>query len=271
MKKLLRCPSCGGALSFAKVLVRCAECGPFPLLAGVPVLVPDPYDWCGRYREAVLATLAEFNAATPETVECVKAFAHGGDASEHFGDDWTSHELEGRSPPELESDALNEAMARKTPRAWVLETLPKRVGAMLELGCGAGVLSESLASRTRSLMVADLSLRAVLHARTRSNAALGVVMDAQALPLAPSSLDVIVAENVVDLLDDPRAFLASSRASVKAGGRLLVTTPDPRELDDWADEEKWKVRSEADGLPWLRVNSSRFVEVYFARALELQR
>lgn len=271
MKKLLRCPSCGGALSFSKVLVRCAACGPYPLLAGVPVLVPDPYDWCGRYREAALATLAEFDAATPERVECVNAFAQGRDASERFGDDWTAHELDGRAAPELESDALDDLAKRQSPRAWLLETLPKRVGATLELGCGAGVLSESLALRTRQLMVADLSLRAVLHARTRSNAALGVVMDAQALPLAPSSLDVVVAENVVDLLDEPRAFLASARAAVKAGGRLLLTTPDPRELDDWAAEEQWKVRREADGLPWLRVNSSRFVEVYFARALELSR
>jgi SAM-dependent methyltransferase len=271
MKKLLRCPSCGGALSFAKVLVRCAECGPFPLLAGVPVLVPDPYDWCGRYREAVLSTLAEFDAAKPEAVECVNAFAQGLDASERFGDDWTVHELEGRSPPELESDALDEVSRREGPRAWLLKTLPKKVGALLELGCGAGVLSEQLAKRTRNLMVADLSLRAVLHSRTRSNASLGVVMDAQSLPLAASSLDALVAENVVDLLDEPRAFLASARVAVKAGGRLLLTTPDPGELDDWAAEEKWKVRSEADGLPWLRINSSRFVEVYFARALELQR
>lgn len=271
MKKLLRCPSCGGALSFAKVLVRCGECGPFPLLAGVPVLVPDPYDWCGRYREAALATLAEFDAATPESVECVNAFAQGIDATERFGDDWTAHELEGRAPPELESDALDEVAKRESPRAWLLKTLPRRVGSMLELGCGAGVLSEQLAKRTRNLMVADLSLRAVLHARARSGAALGVVMNAQVLPLAASSLDVIVAENVVDLLDEPRAFLASARAAVKPGGRLLLTTPDPRELDDQAAEEKWKVRSEADGLPWLRVNSSRFVEVYFARALELSR
>jgi hypothetical protein len=57
----------------------------------------------------------------------------------------------------------------------------------------------------------------------------------------------------------------------------LVTTPDPSlgtgdddALTQVAREMKWRVAQRRDGLPWLRVNSARFVEVYLVQALDLR-
>jgi len=267
--------------------VRCEACGPYPLLGDVPVLVSDPFAYCRTYRDAILATMAEHDAADREAVAVVEAFA--GDAhgpTEGFGDDWTSHEAKGDEAPKpvkgAGAAALSKLMqvARDDGPAQWLERKMGKAGLALEIGCGAGERSEVLASRVERLMVADLSLRAVFRARARASRqsaeVMGVVMDAETLPLKKRSVDLLVAEHVVDLLDAPADFFAQARASLAKGGRLLLTTPEPglgSEEDDTVErlalDAKFRVKERREGLPWLRVNSSRFVEVYLVQALEL--
>lgn len=282
-QSVLRCPACGGRLSDAGVLVRCAACGPFPVLAGVPVLVTDPYTWCARFRESVLATLAEFDAADAQTVEVVRAFADESNAApESFGDDWTAHELRGEDAPTpvrgVAAKTLKTLFAQAQqsgPGAWLASQVPARVKVAFEVGCGAGERSELLAQRAEKLVVADLSLRAVITARRRAARfgaeVFGAVVDAENLPLAAGSVDVLMAEHVVDLLDGPDGFFRSAARAVTKQGRVLVTTPEPIQLEALAAAAKLKVIAEADGLPWLRINSERFVEVYLVRALSLRR
>ncbi len=280
--KVLKCPVCGGALREAEVLVRCAKCGPYPLLAGIPVLVGDPWGWCARFRESILATLAEFDAADTKSVEVVRAFAaESGEGPELFGDDWTEHEVRGEPEPEpVEGPAadavfaLMKAARAHGPAAWLQKTLPQRSRLVLELGCGAGERSEELAQRAEQLVIGDLSLRAVLRARQRAMRfkaeVVGVVLDAHVLPVKVGAVDVVVAEHLVDLLDAPSEFFVSARAALKKNGRVLLTSPAPSGFDALAAEAGLRVVSRADGLPWLRVNSARFVEVYLVEALELR-
>lgn len=280
--KVLKCPVCGGALREADVLVRCSKCGPYPLLAGIPVLVGDPYGWCARFRESILATLAEFDAADTKSVEVVRAFAaESSEGPELFGDDWTEHEVRGEPEPEPVEGPVSAALVElmnsaraNGPAAWLAKTLPTRARLVLEVGCGAGARSEVLAQRADQLIIGDLSLRAVLRARQRAMRfkaeVVGVVLDAHVLPVKAGAVDVVVAEHLVDLLDAPAAFFESARAAVKKNGRVLLTSPEPRGFDELAKEAGLRVVSRADGLPWLRVNSERFVEVYLVEALELR-
>ncbi len=263
--RYLKCPLCGSGLRVTLPVLRCRRCGPYPVLAGVPVLVPQPYAYCGAYRESILATLAEFDEADALTVDVVRTFAGEQPATERFSDDWTAHEAQGEPAPQLASDALESLLHAPGPREWLLEQLSEKTGVLVELGCGAGELSVALAQRTRALVVSDLSLRAVLHARRRATGVqrlLGVVADAHALPF--TQLDALVAENVVDLLDEPHEFFASAATAVKRGGRLLVATPEPEAL---TPGREWKVTAQTDALPWLRLNSPRFVEVYFVKTV----
>jgi SAM-dependent methyltransferase len=287
--RVLACPRCNGRLKPAQNLVRCSACGPYPLLGDVPILVPDPAGWCATFHDAVLAALAQHGLATREAVHVVGAFAQGRlEEAQRFGDDWTSHEVSGEDAPHpVRGPALATLLQLRRaglddgPTTW-LEKHSRAVDLALEVGCGAGVRSELLSAHARQLVVGDLSLRAVLHARARASRGLGavagVVLDAGALPVAKGALDLLVAENLVDLVDEPLVFLEAVRDCLGKRGRALVTTPDPSlgSGDDGALKQvavaaKLKVSEVRDGLPWLRVNSARHVEVYLVQALALAR
>jgi SAM-dependent methyltransferase len=263
-------------------------CGPYPVLGDVPLLVADPSAYCARFHDAILAALAEQDLAEREVVAVVEAFAEGrSELAQSFGDDWTSHEVSGGEAPVPVKGAATKALGsllsaaqKDGPASWIASRL-KRVKLTLEVGCGAGERSEVLARKCERLLVGDLSLRAVFRARARAARhdaeVAGVVMDAEALPIRRGTLDLLVAEHVVDLLDEPFEFLEQARKALGRGGELLVTTPEPSlgfgeddALEGLAVRAKFKVHERRDGLPWLRVNSSRFVECYLVQALALR-
>ncbi|MEW6431127.1 MAG: methyltransferase domain-containing protein [Myxococcota bacterium] len=288
---LLACPRCRGKLSSdgggPHGLYRCRACGPYPRLAGVPVLVPEPEGWCSGFRDAVLASLAEVGAASADAVAVVDAFASAAPHAEarRFGDDWTAEEAGGladasRATPSRALAALLASARTASPASWILRHAP-RGGVALEVGCGAGVTGAALARRAGRLVVADVSLRAVLKARSRGLQAAGevagVVVDAEALPFASGAVDLLVAENLVDLLDAPADFLAEARRVLAPKGRALVTTPEPSlGTDDdgtvraLAEAAGFTVAARADGLTWVRAHSPRFVEVYVVQALAFE-
>ena len=104
-------------------------------------------------------------------------------------------------------------------------------------------------------------------------------MDAQALPVRAKSLDGLLAENVVDLLEDAEAFFTSAQLALKPKGALLLSSPAPSlqspdedaaMLARVARSAGFAVDESADGLPWLRRNSSRFLEVWLVQVLSLK-
>jgi SAM-dependent methyltransferase len=284
---VLRCPCCGGELEPGPHLARCGACGPYPVLGGVPVLVADPSRYCATFHDAILAALAEQGLADREVVAVVEVFAKSrSEPAQGFGDDWTAHEASGDAAPVPVKGAATRALsnllrvAREEGPAHWLAGRTRPVKLALEVACGAGERSELLATRAERLLVGDLSLRAVLRARSRAmrqgTDVAGVVMNAEALPLKRGALDLVVAEHIVDLLDEPFAFLEQARGALRKQGVLLLTTPEPSlgsgdddALERLAVRARFCVRERRDGLPWVRMNSSRFVECYLVQALAL--
>lgn len=245
------------------------------------MLVPEPERWCAAHFDAALATLTEYSLATPRDVELISAFAEASDQPRTpFSDDWTAAEASDGPAPALAEgpghDALTELLevARAlAPSQWLAVRAP--TGVTVEVGCGIGRTSKLLKGKR---VVADTSLRAVLLAAKRTGA-LPVVMNAEALSLRSKSVDAIIAENVIDLLDDPRAFLESAKRALTRSGRLLLSTPGPVLNSPDADDETLsrvaaqcglEVVDGAKAVPWLRRNSSRFIEVWLADLFELR-
>lgn len=284
--RVLGCPRCGRSLVGSGTLLRCSgRCGVYPVLGGAPVLVPEPARWCAVFYESALAALAEVGLVDDGSLSTLRAFADGmkGQPPERFGDDWTREELEGRAPPELVegvgSQALHELVTLSEVQS-VREWLASRIegDTVIEVGCGAGMLSEKLSSAKR-LVVMDVSLRAVLQASQRSGG-LPVVADAVGLPLQKGMVDTLVAENVIDLLEAPDEFLTEAQRVLRKKGRLLLSSPEPAlrdpEHDDatltmLAEKIGFTVDESLDGAPWLRRHSTRHLEVYLVQALSLRR
>jgi 2-polyprenyl-6-hydroxyphenyl methylase/3-demethylubiquinone-9 3-methyltransferase len=99
---------------------------------------------------------------------------------------------------------------------------------MLDIGCGAGILSEPLARLSASMVGADPSEEniAVASAHAEDN---GVEVDyrattAEALAEAGEKFDVVLAMEVVEHVNDVGEFVATCASMVKPGGLMIAAT-----------------------------------------------
>ncbi|MEQ1567849.1 MAG: class I SAM-dependent methyltransferase [Myxococcota bacterium] len=254
------------------------DAGVWPVLGGVPVVVPDPARWLAARREHVLAALAEAGRADPETVRRLDAFTHAVrgvgrvEVADDFVEDeeptavdWVPGEAEAALRALLGGRSLSERLAADVTD-----------GPVLEVGCGAGTLTRRIVPRP--LVVVDLSLRAVLRA-TAGTDAVGVVGDAHALPVTRGAFGTVVAANLLDLVDDPPGVVDELVAALRPGGRLVCCTPDPalgirgtdEALIDVLEDAGLRVTDDEDGIPWLRIHGPRHVQVYTVRRVVARR
>jgi 2-polyprenyl-6-hydroxyphenyl methylase/3-demethylubiquinone-9 3-methyltransferase len=99
---------------------------------------------------------------------------------------------------------------------------------MLDIGCGAGILSEPLARLGATMVGADPSEEniAVASAHAEDN---GVAVDyrattAEALAEANEKFDVVLAMEVVEHVNDVPEFVATCATMVKPGGLMIAAT-----------------------------------------------
>ena len=101
---------------------------------------------------------------------------------------------------------------------------------ILDLGCGGGLLSEPLARLGASVLGVDASAGNVAAARLHA-AAEGVPVEyrwgeAQAALRDEERFDVVLALEVVEHVNDVRAFMATAASTVAPGGMLVASTID---------------------------------------------
>lgn len=283
------CPACGGGLDTdPRGVLRCGSCSSlYPVLAGVPVLVPAPDRWVAGYREPILATLAEHGLIDDAVLEMVSIFADAGGTPQpqRWADDWVPCEEWDEPWPEAPDPGFAgflDGVRDGQPQALLVRELGE-VGRCVEFGVGAGSLSVELAGRARELIVADTSLRAVLSAFHRvaeaGAEACAVVADAELVRLRQDSVDAVVAANVIDLLDYPDHLVAEAAAGLRPRGALALTTPDPGlgdpDAEDAVDallaEHGFESAWSRDYVPWIRPHRAREWQVFFVRALVARR
>ncbi|HEY6026041.1 MAG TPA: bifunctional 2-polyprenyl-6-hydroxyphenol methylase/3-demethylubiquinol 3-O-methyltransferase UbiG, partial [Pseudolabrys sp.] len=99
---------------------------------------------------------------------------------------------------------------------------------MLDIGCGAGILSEPLARLGADLVGVDPAAENIEAARVHA-ADGGVAVDyrattAEALAEAGERFDVVLAMEVVEHVVDVPAFVATCASMVRPGGLLMMAT-----------------------------------------------
>ncbi|HYM09388.1 MAG TPA: methyltransferase domain-containing protein [Bryobacterales bacterium] len=125
-------------------------------------------------------------------------------------------------PGEVEVDLLNEHLARYAFAARLARG--KRV---LDAGCGAGYGAARLAACARRVVGLDIAAEAVDAARQQYALPRLEFLraDCRDLPFASGSVDLIVAFEVIEHLEQWERLLAETRRVLAPGGELILSTP----------------------------------------------
>ena len=125
-------------------------------------------------------------------------------------------------------------------------------GPVADLGCGTGTLSVLLAGEGYDLRGVDLSAQMVRAARAKAAAA-GVDVefhqgDAAGPPVAPASVDVVLARHLLWTLPDPHRVLATWTRLLRPGGTLVLIEGRWDQPDGTTDGGDPELKA---ALPWL--------------------
>ncbi len=97
----------------------------------------------------------------------------------------------------------------------------------LDLGCGTGWFTSELGARlnAQQTLGADLASGMLQFARSASSSDLEwLVADAEALPLADNSVDLIFSNLMIQWAENPQRVLSECRRVLRPGGQLLIST-----------------------------------------------
>jgi SAM-dependent methyltransferase len=95
---------------------------------------------------------------------------------------------------------------------------------LVDVGCGAGITVKEL-GRSGAVLGCDLAFPALAHARLRGPDLQLCMADVLHLPLRAGAVDVALALDVIEHLDDDAAALREIHRVLRDGGSLLVNVP----------------------------------------------
>lgn len=126
--------------------------------------------------------------------------------------------------PQKALHALNPARL-----GYVAERAGLRDAAVLDVGCGGGLLSEALAQAGAKVTAIDLAPNLLKVARLHGLES-GVKVDYREMPVealaeqAPASFDVITCMEMLEHVPEPASVIAACASLLKPGGRLFLST-----------------------------------------------
>ena len=112
---------------------------------------------------------------------------------------------------------------------YVKQRVNLRDAAVLDVGCGAGLLSEALAKEGAKVVAMDLAPELIKVAKLhRLESGISVdyrLQSVESLAVeAPASFDAITCMEMLEHVPDPSAIIAACATLLKPGGRLFLST-----------------------------------------------
>lgn len=191
--KVVACPKCKGTLIPCKGALRCPRCQvEYPIEEGIPALL-DP----------------TLSTALREDRAPVKAFY----LKERY--DWT------RDPRGLEY-AYHRYRKWETLRQIVRNLKPSDL--VLDVGCGTGLITREIPRQCQGVVALDLNRWALSRMDGQPHVA-KVQGDAEALPIQDKSIDLVIATEVIEHLEEPEKAAGELFRVCKRGGRAVGSVP----------------------------------------------
>ncbi|MFZ2738708.1 MAG: bifunctional 2-polyprenyl-6-hydroxyphenol methylase/3-demethylubiquinol 3-O-methyltransferase UbiG [Burkholderiaceae bacterium] len=113
---------------------------------------------------------------------------------------------------------------------WIAQQTELAGKAVLDVGCGGGILSDSMARKGAQVLGIDLSVKALkvaqLHALEAQTPHVSYrEISAEALALErPASFDVVTCMEMLEHVPDPASVVSACAALVKPGGKVFFST-----------------------------------------------
>jgi 2-polyprenyl-6-hydroxyphenyl methylase/3-demethylubiquinone-9 3-methyltransferase len=113
---------------------------------------------------------------------------------------------------------------------WIAQRTALRGQAVLDVGCGGGILAEAMARRGADVLGIDLSVKPLKVARLHAleGGVTGLAyreVSAEALAAErPASFDAVTCMEMIEHVPDPASVVASCAALVKPGGWVFFST-----------------------------------------------
>lgn len=103
---------------------------------------------------------------------------------------------------------------------------------ILDIGCGDGPFANFCAMRGAEVIFADIDANKVaavsaMLKNSNARAVMPLVTDAKPIPLDDARVNKVIAMEVLEHVEDPRAFMREIVRVAKPGCQFLLTVPDP--------------------------------------------
>jgi 2-polyprenyl-3-methyl-5-hydroxy-6-metoxy-1,4-benzoquinol methylase len=112
-------------------------------------------------------------------------------------------------------------------RQRIMRCIPNTAKLLLDVGCGSGWLAVATVNDSTKVISMDIStvnpIKALQAVKHENHA--GLVADVFHLPIAPNSIDCIIASEIIEHVHNPRLFIEKLVAALKPGGKLILSTP----------------------------------------------
>ncbi|NUN05161.1 MAG: 3-demethylubiquinone-9 3-O-methyltransferase [Bdellovibrio sp.] len=141
---------------------------------------------------------------------------------------------------------------------WVLETIRRHIGyhaEILDMGCGAGHVTNSLAQAGHEVTGVDLSSTSlkIAEAKDVTGKVNYLRADVYRLPFSRESFDVVVAMDLLEHVMDPQKIITQATRVLRPGGLFIYSTVNKNPLS-------WLIVIK--GIPWIVKNTPQNSHLY---------
>jgi ubiquinone/menaquinone biosynthesis C-methylase UbiE len=116
----------------------------------------------------------------------------------------------------------------------------RNVGRILDAGCGTGMLLGPLLEKAKLVIGIDMSTKMLCAAKKRAPGASLVLADADNLPFADGSFDVVVSVTLLQNMPNPNRTVREIARVIRPGGTAIITSlkrkHSEKQLSGWVSD-----------------------------------